>query len=351
MTVLRFVLLVYALIGLFVAGGVFFRKNKTASITLTAFILLLSLEILYFLYSTSWLLIQYQISFGGYYFALGFLYGPVLWFHCRSLVGDQVNFKAKDLLHLIPMVLVFIHIWDILLMTHEDQQVYISTHFLDRIMPINYLRASHQLIYGVVLIIFNYRNRYSLTSNEKVYLMLMCTIYFISTVLVSWLTMFADNWRQFIYFYFMVDTLVFIIAYLLYTDNNFLKTLSRKYLNSSLSKSDMNRIISKIEVAFSKDELFLNRDLNLSKFAEIIDEKPHNISQTMSEVVQRNFNDHLNFFRVKHAKKLLLDSKYDHYKIESIGMEAGFNNKVTFNKAFLKYAEVTPSVYKKTNTL
>ena len=111
----------------------------------------------------------------------------------------------------------------------------------------------------------------------------------------------------------------------------------------------MNRIISKIEVAFSKDELFLNRDLNLSKFAEIIDEKPHNISQTMSEVVQRNFNDHLNFFRVKHAKKLLLDSKYDHYKIESIGMEAGFNNKVTFNKAFLKYTEVTPSVYKKTN--
>ncbi|MEQ9658165.1 MAG: helix-turn-helix domain-containing protein [Fulvivirga sp.] len=350
MTVLRFVLLVYAFIGLFVAGGVFFRKNKTSSVTLTIFILLLSLEIIYFLYSTSWLFVQYQISLGGYYFISGFLFGPVLWFHCRSLVEENSAFTAKDLLHLIPMVLILIYMWDILLMPHIQRQVYIQDHFIDRIMPINYLRASHQLIYGVVLLIFNYRNRYSLTSNEKVYLLLICTIYFVSTVLISWLTMFADNWRQFIYFYFLVDTLVFIIAYLLYSDSNFLKTLSKKYLNSSLSKNDMNRIISKIDIAFSKDELFLNRDLNLSKFAEIIDEKPHNISQTMSEVVQRNFNDHLNFFRVKHAKKLLLDSKFDHYKIESIGMEAGFNNKVTFNKAFLKYTEVTPSVYKKSNT-
>ena len=351
MTVLRFVLLVYAFIGLFVAGGVFFRKNKTSSVTLTIFILLLSQEILYFLYSTSWLFEQYQISLGSLYFPLGFLYGPVLWFHCRSLVEEKSAFTWKDLLHLVPMLLIIIHMWDIFLMPALERQAYAETHFMDRIMPLNYLRASHQLIYGVILLIFSFKNRYSLTSNERVYTLLICTIYLISTVLISWLTMFADNWRQFIYFYFLIYTLVFIIAYLLYSDNKFLKKLTGKYLNSNLVKSDMNRILSKIEDAFSNDEIFLDRELNLSKFAEIIDEKPHNISQTMSEIVQRNFNEHLNFFRVKHAKKLLLDSKFDQYKIEYIGMEAGFNNKVTFNKAFLKYTEVTPSAYKKANTL
>lgn len=350
MTILRFVLLAYALLGLFVAGGVFFRKNKASSLTLTIFIVLLSIEILYFLYSTSLLFEQYQISFGSYYFTLGFLYGPVLWFHCRSLTDENSTLKAKDLLHLIPMILIIIHMWDILLMSREELVVYIQVHFMDRIMPINYLRASHQLIYGAILVIFSYKKRYSLTSNERVYIMLLCVIYFISIVLVSWLTMFADNWRQFIYFYFLVYTLVFIIAYLLYTDASFLKTLTRKYMNSSLSKADMNRILDKIEVAFSQDQVFLNGDLNLSEFSKMIDEKPHNISQTMSEIVKRNFNEHLNFFRVKHAKKLLLDSKFDHYKIESIGMECGFNNKVTFNKAFLKYTETTPSAYKKANT-
>ncbi|MEQ9168741.1 MAG: AraC family transcriptional regulator, partial [Fulvivirga sp.] len=157
MTFLRFVLLVYALIGLFIAGGVFFRKNKASSVTLTLFILLLSLEILYFLYSTSWLFEQYQISFGSYYFISGFLYGPVLWFHCRSLVEENSTFTAKDLLHLVPMVLIIIHMWDILLMPMAERIIYAEAHFMDRIMPINYLRASHQLIYGVVLVIFSYK--------------------------------------------------------------------------------------------------------------------------------------------------------------------------------------------------
>ena len=182
---------------------------------------------------------------------------------------------------------------------------------------------------------------------EKLYGIAVCAIYFISVVLISWLTWFAKNWRQFIIFYFVAYTVVFVIAYLLYNDPEFLGKMTKKYLNSGLSDKDMKRIYEKIRSSFNGDKVFLHRDLNLAAISDIINEKPHHISQTMSELVQKNFNDYLNFYRIEHAKKMLTDKNFGHYKIEAIAIESGFNNKVTFNKAFLKWTQSTPSLYRK----
>ena len=38
---------------------------------------------------------------------------------------------------------------------------------------------------------------------------------------------------------------------------------------------------------------------------------------------------------------------YTQYKIEAIALESGFNNKVTFYKAFTKFTNTTPSAFRK----
>lgn len=347
MSTLRFILLGYAFVGLFVAGGVFFKKGGISNFMLACFIVLLSFEVFNFLYGTSVLVNLYPQFVSVYYFPVGFAYGPLLFIHFKALIHRERTLGLTEALHFLPIVLAFVAIWDILLLPGLERLAYIEIHFLDRIMTYNYIRAGHQLLYGVALVWIYIARQHLLNQKEKIYLLLMAVIYVLSTVLISWLTLFAENWRQFIYFYFLVSTIVFAIAYLLYTDPEFLKKLSKKYLSSSLNEADMKRILTKIESSLTQDKLYLDQSLSLIKFGSRIGVKPHGISQTMSVLVGKNFNEYLNEYRVEHAKKLLKDKNFDHYKIEAIALESGFNNKVTFNKYFLKNTGLTPSEYKK----
>lgn len=347
MSTLRFILLGYAFTGLFVAGGVFFKKGGIANFMLACFIVLLSFEVFNFLYGTSVLVNLYPQFVSVYYFPVGFAYGPLLFIHFKALIHKEKSLRPMEALHFLPILIAFIEIWDILLLPGLERLTYYEIHFLDRIMPYNYIRAGHQLLYGVALVWVYVARQHLLNQKEKIYLLLVVVIYVLSTVLISWLTLFADNWRQFIYFYFLVNTTVFAIAYLLYTDTEFLKKLSKKYLSSSLNETDMKLIFEKVEHSLNQEKLYLDQSLSLINFSSRIGVKPHSISQTMSVLVGKNFNEYLNEYRVIHAKKLLKDASFDHYKIEAIALESGFNNKVTFNKYFLKNTGLTPSEYKR----
>ena len=62
--------------------------------------------------------------------------------------------------------------------------------------------------------------------------------------------------------------------------------------------------------------------------------------------MNKNFYDLVNGCRVEEAKRLLLDPKNKNYTILSIGFEAGFNSKTTFNTIFKKFTGLTPTEYK-----
>jgi AraC-like DNA-binding protein len=59
-----------------------------------------------------------------------------------------------------------------------------------------------------------------------------------------------------------------------------------------------------------------------------------------------NFYDLVNGYRVEEAKRLLLDSKSINYTILSVGFEAGFNSKTTFNTVFKKFTGFTPTEFR-----
>jgi AraC-like DNA-binding protein len=60
----------------------------------------------------------------------------------------------------------------------------------------------------------------------------------------------------------------------------------------------------------------------------------------------RNFNGFINELRIKEARRLLADSKYDHLSIEGIGAMAGFSTKVTFHSIFKRQIGITPSYFR-----
>ena len=52
-------------------------------------------------------------------------------------------------------------------------------------------------------------------------------------------------------------------------------------------------------------------------------------------------------YRIQEAKQLLLEDKARRLNIINVAYEVGYNNKVTFNKAFKKDTQLTPSQYQK----
>lgn len=349
MTILRLLLLFYAHATIFISGGLFFKRAGLSYSLLSLFGLLFGLEILDFLFGTSEMVFIHPEWAGYYHIPIGFLYGPVLWFHFQAFLKPDFKFKVLHLLHLLPFLLVVITLSDIYIMPGGERIEYMWMNFFNRIMPYNYMRSWHILTYGAAIGYLVYRHFSSLAGKKRVYAIAICVIYLLTAVLLSWLVGYASGWRQFVYYYLLVSTMVFIIGYILYRDPQFLKQIARKYLHSALAKDDMEQIARKIETSLQDGKLFLRKDLTLRKLSEEIGEKPHKISQTLSESMKESFSDLVNRARVDHAKQMLLDASFNHYKIEAIALESGFNNKVTFHKAFQKFESVTPATYRSLN--
>ena len=68
----------------------------------------------------------------------------------------------------------------------------------------------------------------------------------------------------------------------------------------------------------------------------------------INEHFEVNFFQFINKYRVEEAVEILKKSKYKEHKMMSIAYDVGFNNKVTFNKAFKAEMNMTPGVFLKT---
>ncbi|MGH1436714.1 MAG: helix-turn-helix domain-containing protein [Lewinella sp.] len=343
---IKTILFAYAILAIFVSGGLFFQKKNLHYRLLSSFVLLLGLEMIYFLYATSPIRDLYPQFAGRYYFISGFFYGPLLWFHLQFSLKGKEKFNLKDTWHLLPIGLAIIYFTDILVLPDAERIAYIQQHFSDRIMPMNYARALSQLVYGVIILILVHGLSAALPPLKRIFYICLVSLYFLTSVLISWLTQFADSWNDFIVIYFVINTVVMLIAYMLYWQPDFLLELGEKYLNSGIPRKDMKRIQVKITSALADEQIFLDNQLNLKAFAAHIKENPHHISQTFSQLIRESFRDHVNRYRVEFAKVLLHKEELQHYTIEAIAQEAGFNNRVTFNKAFSKFARTKPSAYR-----
>lgn len=344
---MRWVLLLYSLFCFLVAGGLLFKRPHKPTALLGVFALMFGLEIADFLYSTSQLKSLYPQYYAYYYLPAGFLYGPLLFWYFRYNLEKEYQFSLWELAHLIPFAAVLFYLWPIFTMPAPERMVFISEHFTDVIMPVNYARALHLFSYGLALVLYLSKNGRWLNPRNRLYAWSVVLIYFISCVVISWLTQFASSWRDFDLYYLLSCNIILVIGILLYTDPAFLQLIAQKYLKSGISKKDKKRIRKKVEAAFADKKTFARNDLSLTVLEGLIGEKKHHISQTFSEEIQESFHAYVNRHRVEYAKELISDPEYQKYTLEAIGQKAGFNNRVSFIKAFRKHNAQTPSEYQK----
>lgn len=120
--------------------------------------------------------------------------------------------------------------------------------------------------------------------------------------------------------------------------------------NKHLSDDKLVEVKARLHDLITREELYLDSELNLGKLAKKLGVSSHHLSYVINNGYNQNFYGFINKFRVEKAKKLLAGKALDKYSIMGIAYESGFNSKTAFNTTFKKITGLTPSEFVKTSS-
>jgi AraC-like DNA-binding protein len=113
--------------------------------------------------------------------------------------------------------------------------------------------------------------------------------------------------------------------------------------------NDINLTVWKEKILdyFVKTQPYLNAELKLVDIAQALEINVSTLSTVINLSFEKNFNDLVNEYRVEACKRKMQDKNYAHLSLLGIAYESGFNSKTTFNRAFKKYTNQSPSEFQK----
>lgn len=117
-----------------------------------------------------------------------------------------------------------------------------------------------------------------------------------------------------------------------------------RYAKSKVSGLAVNEIILNMNQLMTEEQFYADEDLRILRFAEELGISMHQLSEILNQNLNTNFNDFVNQHRVKAAQKYIFDEP--NRSLLSIAMAVGFNSKSSFNRAFKKHTNMSPTEYK-----
>jgi AraC-like DNA-binding protein len=120
----------------------------------------------------------------------------------------------------------------------------------------------------------------------------------------------------------------------------------QKYVHSTLTEEETNAIISRLKRVMEVERLYINPEITLPKVAERLQIRPHKLSQVINQQLNMTFNEYINSCRISEIKDIMKRPEYQNLKIASIAYDYGFNTISSFNTAFKKFTNNTPSKYR-----
>ena len=156
------------------------------------------------------------------------------------------------------------------------------------------------------------------------------------------------------------NTFVFymLLLILLYTLSPFIYkwTLTRrkkkaeetgKYKDSKLTTVDSHIYIQKLKQIVEREKLYLDPNIKIRDISSRMGVPRKVLSQLINDVLDENFKNFINRYRIEDAKKQLINPENKDYILLRIIYDVGFNSKSVFNAAFKKHTGMTPSEYRK----
>jgi AraC-like DNA-binding protein len=109
----------------------------------------------------------------------------------------------------------------------------------------------------------------------------------------------------------------------------------------------VERVKAKLAQVLKEERIYRDEKLTLRTLAGAVGVSPHQLSWIINEELRVSFPTLINGYRIEEVKSRLADPSFDGASILRTAMEAGFNTKASFNRAFKRQTGMTPSEYRK----
>lgn len=359
-----FFYLYVGLIGFFIALILNLRKrtDRVANALIGLFVLMHS----FFLIHTTLYVSNYTLYFPhtqNMSTFLSFLYGPVLYFYFKRIT-ENYTFKKIDLLHLLPtlgFIIVFLPIYS--LSAEEKLKIMLGIGQYDEHPYLEYvttIKLTSLMVYGYYTLKLYLKNAKKSAKKTPKKVRLQKMIMIIHGVYAITYTLYGINIMTlgfsgpiFNIQFFAMAALVLYVGYIAYANPQVLvgtvKVIKEevvKYKNSGLTTSFSTELKEELIRLLEVEKVYRQNSIKLETIAEKLGTTRHNASQVINEHFNLNFFELINKYRVEEAMELLKSNK-DNLNIIDIAYEVGYNNKVTFNKSFKRFSNLTPSQFMK----
>ncbi|MEM8929040.1 MAG: helix-turn-helix domain-containing protein [Bacteroidota bacterium] len=358
-----------ALIGFYVMGMLLLNKkiDNHARIIIAIFVFIHSFFILNISINSANYLFEIPHSYLMSTWS-SFLYGPLLFLYFRR-VSKRHKFTWGDLWHFLPTLLLIGYlIPNVYAFTGEEKvnlmlsrlQNGVSPEDSSKLILIVTLKAISLAVYAYfihLLLKKNTKNGRKERSKSKTRLWQKNIYYihvaYVITYIVYGASISLSNPYP-VLFHTPIIMMAIMVVYVGYAANVqpnvftgvYAYTNNRlfpKYVKSGLTESLSLELKENLAQLFEKERLYRRNDINLDLVARKLGTTRHNASQIINEHFKKSFHEFVNVYRIKEATELL--EKEIGLNIIDIAYEVGYNNKVTFNKAFKKETSLTPSQY------
>ena len=112
-----------------------------------------------------------------------------------------------------------------------------------------------------------------------------------------------------------------------------------------LKPDEIQRLQKRLKFFIQEEEIYKTPDLSLKGLAEKLNTTSNNLSWLLNQVYQKSFYDYINTYRVQDIIECIDQGLHLKQTLLAIALDAGFNSKSTFNKAFKQVTSQTPSEY------
>jgi len=298
---------------------------------------------------------------------------PLLFLYIQSVVYSDFKFKKIHLLHLIPWILNLIVLtpryfvvdfdakWAFLNSTdyRELTEIRIS-YILVHVQVMVYFIMSFILIKKYkILLLENYSN--ANLFNHK-WLFQLVVLLAIEAFIATFKNIFLFLQLETIYFYTQLTTslsaLVFmcwIVLRAMHSPEIFRGINSNLQLVKSIVQEkqrmrEQDSFESQEIVALKKymleEKPYLNDSLTIHDLSKEIDLNVRELSLLINHDLNQHFFDFINGYRIRKAMEILKDPEKKELTVLEILYEVGFNSKSSFNTAFKKHANQTPTEFR-----
>ena len=271
---------------------------------------------------------------------VGFIFGPLALLYVREFVQSDWPPGWKDLLHAVPVVVMASTLyiwpeWEINIYAYAStaalfayaglawrltrQTDYLNLVDRDRRLWFWLTCALFLVLLGVNAVATNFNCRPISDPAVRLYQAALL----LSIIVLIYIFVTAGFWKRFVLF----------------------PSETRSSIRPRRQSAD-SALVSDYLLIMEREGLWCDPKMSLLRLAKRLDTSPRRLSRAVRDELGVGSSDWINARRVEAVKDVLRADPYTDRSLLDIALEAGFNSKPSFNRAFSKHVGLTPSAFR-----